>query len=132
VLFRSLCSPNCSLVSIPNLITLVWFISGFKVLRPCPKYTTAHTHQPFPPHPPPLFCQQIWRSVTLTRFRTRRIQKLLRFLVYCYINLLQGRKLMSPSLHSMWRDTSRIMFPVTKQILFLLIVTCGIGLIFPG
>lgn len=39
---------------------------------------------------------------------------------------------MSSSLQTMWRNASRIMFPVTKQILFLLISTCGIGLIFPG
>ena len=52
-------------------------------------------------------------------------------MVCCY-NLLQERKLMSPSHQNTWRDTSRIMFSVTKQILFLLTLTCAIGLTFLG
>jgi len=45
----NLCPPNCSLVSIPNLITLVWFISPFKVLRHRLQHKTAHKHHPHPP-----------------------------------------------------------------------------------
>lgn len=47
----NLCPPNCNLVNIPNLITLVGFISGFKVLRQCLQYTTAHKHHSPTPHP---------------------------------------------------------------------------------
>jgi len=39
---------------------------------------------------------------------------------------------MYSSLQNVWRDASRMKFPLKKQVLFLLILTCGIGLIFPG